>query len=355
MDTNQLKYLNAVNILVKAKVGALQAISRKFRYDFERAWRADLLRFLPKDLDYQKKFGINPEQEWAKLETEGIQVITIKDNSYPQPLRHIADPPFVLYVRGNKDALHGKCFAIVGTRALTDYGKRSTPHIATDIARAGFTIVSGLATGIDTLAHRAALEAGTPTIAVLACGIDDRTIFPQSNLGLVRKIIESGGAIISEYPAGLEAKQFTFPQRNRIISGLSKGVLVVEAAEQSGAMITAKCALDQNRDLFAIPGNIFAKTSQGTNNIIKAGAKLVTCAQDICEDYGILQDRPKLKVKADNEIEERVLAVLSGGETMIADEIVRQTGLDTAQANAALAIMEINKKIRSISGRFTLY
>ncbi len=359
-----MKYLNAINIIASAKSGALQAINHAFEEDWGCAWQSDLAKYIPRERDAEGKLitpnyaklqkSISLDKEWAKLTTAGIDMITILDDDYPELLRHIADPPFLLYVRGNRQTWTAQCFGVVGTRALSEYGKRVVPHITLDVARAGFNIVSGLAAGIDTLAHKTALEAGVPTIAVLGTGIDDATIFPAQNLGLAHKIIEKGGTIISEYAPETHGTKFSFPQRNRIISGLSRGVLVVEADEISGALITARCANEQGRDVFAIPGNIFAKTSQGTNNIIKKGAKLVTCAEDILEEYEIYLKKVKHKIKADNELEERILGVLTG-EPITADDIIRHTGLDAPQANATLMIMELKKKIKNLNGKFVLY
>lgn len=366
MADEQLKFLNAINILVTAKSGALRAIYDAFGGDWERAWRANLTKYIPREpneegnlvaVDYEKaKKTIYPEREWAILKKEKIDMMTILDDDYPKPLHHIPDPPFLLYVRGSREILSNNCFAIVGTRALSEYGKRGAPHVAFDVARAGFTIVSGLAMGIDTLAHKAALDVGAKTIAVLGTGIDDATIFPAPNLGLAHKIIEKGGAIISEYAVETHGTKFSFPQRNRIISGLSRGVLVVEADEQSGAMITARFAAEQGRDVFAIPGNIFAKTSQGTNNIIKKGAKMVTCAEDILEEYDIYlkSQKSNLKIVGENPIEDKILAVLSG-EPITADDIIRQTGLAVSEINVALTMMELHKKIKNVRGKFVLY
>jgi len=361
---NDLKYLNAINIVASAKSGALQVIHDRFGGDWERAWHSDLAKYIPRERDIEGKLAIpdyaklqkyiSPDKEWAKLAACVISLITILDEDYPELLRHIPDPPFLLYVRGNHGAWTGQCFGVVGTRALSEYGKRVVPHITLDLARAGFNIVSGLAAGIDTLAHKTAIETGMPTIAVLGCGIDDATIFPAQNLGLARKIIERGGAVIGEYAVGTHGTKFSFPQRNRIISGLSRGVLVVEADEISGALITARCANEQGRDVFAIPGNIFAKTSQGTNNIIKKGAKMVTCAEDILEEYEIYLKKVERMIKADNELEEKILGVLSG-EPTTADKVIRQTSLDAAQVNATLMVMELKKKVKNLNGRFILY
>ncbi len=346
-----IKYLNAINILAYAKPGALQKIHDKFDGDWQRAWNSDLRKFLPSDAP--NKDTVDVDRVWQELGKENISIVTILDKEYPTQLRHIPDPPFILYIKGSLESAMKPCFGVVGTRALSEYGKRATPHITMDIARAGFTIVSGLAAGVDTLAHKTALQAGTPTIAVLGCGIDDDTIFPVQNLTLAKEIVNSGGAVIAEYAPGTHGNKFSFPQRNRIISGLSRGVLIVEADIISGAMITAKSALDQNRDVFAIPGSIFAKTSEGTNNIIKKGAKLVTCADDILEDYGLESKKvKKLNVKADNEYEEKILSCLTD-QPVTANDLVRMTGIEPSTVNSTIMIMELNKKIKDIGhGKF---
>lgn len=349
---NDLKYLNAINILAFAKPGALQKVSDFYGADWKRAWNSNLAKFLPKDAPSSKT--IDPSKEWQKLEKENISLVTILDKDYPPLLKQTSDPPYLLYVRGTLEPAHKQCFGVVGTRAISEYGKRVTPHITLDIARAGFTIVSGLAAGVDTLAHKTAIEAGTPTIAVLGCGIDDATVFPAQNINLARKIVEKGGAVISEYAPGAHATKFSFPQRNRIVSGLSQGVLVVEADEQSGAIITAKCALDQNRDVFAIPGSIFSKTSIGTNDIIKTGAKLVTSANDILEEYQMVVNSKQqvLSIKPENENEEKILSALTD-EPITANDLVRVTGLEPSVVNSTIMIMELNKKIKDIGhGKF---
>ena len=358
-----MKHLNAINKLISARVGALQSIHDHFDGDWEKAWHSDLIKFAqdetgkakpPVDFTRLKK-AIDPDSEWKKLEKEKIGLVTIFDKEYPKLLTHISHPPFLLYIKGSVGVWKNKCFGVVGTRALSEYGKRAAPHITLDLARAGLTIVSGLATGIDTLAHKAALEAGAKTIAVLGTGIDEKTLYPQLNLPLARKIVEKGGAVISEYAPGTHGTKFSFPQRNRIISGLSKGVLVVEADHISGAMITAKCALEQNRDVFALPGSIFAKTSEGANSLIQKGAKLVACADDILEEYGLESKKMKKIIRAESPEEEKILAVLTSGPAM-ADDIIRKTGMDAPQVNATLMIMEIGKKIKNLGGgKFVFY
>ncbi|MFH1036814.1 MAG: DNA-processing protein DprA, partial [Patescibacteria group bacterium] len=215
---------------------------------------------------------------------EEIIKISIEDKNYPKILRKIKNPPKILYCRGNLPQDESKNFAIVGTRRYSNYGKQVALGISGDLAETGLTIISGLAPGIDTFAHTAAVERKKKTIAVLGTGLDKETIYPQSNLKLAEKIIETGGCLISEYPEGTRGTNFTFPQRNRIVSGLSLGVLVVEAKEKSGSLITAEFARKQGKKVFAIPGPVDSPNSKGTNHLIKTGAVLVENADDILRE-----------------------------------------------------------------------
>ncbi len=283
-----------------------------------------------------------------------IESITLDSDFYPKLLRQIHDPPPVLYVRGNPEVLTTECFAIVGTRAHSEYGKRTTQDLTGPLARAGFTIVSGMALGVDSLAHLAALEAKTPTIAVLAGGLADHRLYPPQNKRLAQRIIDGGGALISEHEPDARAQIFTFPARNRIISGMCKGVLVVEGDIKSGTMITAKSALDQGRDVFAVPGSVYSKKSEGTNYLIQKGAKLVSKVEDILEDYDMFLVRDE-EIKADNPSEAVILKAL-GEEPITPDEIIRRSGLDTSTATATLMIMELNRKVRNLgNGKFVVY
>ena len=230
------------------------------------------------------------------LERNQIEVIHIQDKSYPPLLKEIYDPPIVIYLKGNKKILKEKSLAIVGCRDATDYGRKAAKYFAYQLAKQGIHIVSGLAKGVDSYAHIGTILARNvdsypqkeklstigKTIAVLGCGLD--TIYPQENKKLANQIIETGGAIITEYPLGTKPEKSNFPARNRIISGLSKGVLVIEAKERSGSLITVDFALEQGRDVFCVPGNINSQNSIGTNELIKQGAMLVTNAKDIIGD-----------------------------------------------------------------------
>mgnify|MGYP003300428085 CR=1 FL=1 len=213
-----------------------------------------------------------------------IEEILIQSEEYPKQLKNIYDPPVKLYVLGNKQLLSQKGIAIVGTRKASEYGKKVALQFSKDLSQKGINIISGLALGIDTYAHLGTLQQNSigKTIAVLGSGLDN--LYPKQNIELAKKIIKSGGCLISEYPIGTKPERQNFPQRNRIISGLSKGVLVVEANEKSGALITTDFALEQGRDVFAVPGSVFSHISVGTNNLIKQGAKLVSKCEEILEE-----------------------------------------------------------------------
>ena len=219
------------------------------------------------------------------MEKTNIDIISIEDKEYPSLLKNIYSPPLNLYIRGNKEVLNMPSIAIVGCRNASSYGINIAQDFAYNLSKNGFNIVSGLAKGIDSYAHLGAVKAKEKTTAVLGNGLD--TIYPKENLELAENILSSGGAIISEYPLGTRPEKMNFPARNRIISGMCNGVLVVEAKEKSGTLITLDFALEQGRDVFAIPGNINSENSFGTNDIIKQGAKLVTSWEEIVEEYKV--------------------------------------------------------------------
>ena len=213
------------------------------------------------------------------MEKNHIEIVSINEKEYPENLKQIYDPPISLYIRGNKEILNQKNMAIVGCRNCSEYGKKATKYFAYQLAKDKFNIVSGLARGVDSYAHLATLCAKGKTIAVLGNGLDQ--IYPKENIRLANEILKNGGAIISEYPLGTKPEKMNFPARNRIISGMSNGVIVVEAKEKSGSLITADFALEQGREVYAVPGNINSVNSVGTNFLIKQGAKIVTHYSDI--------------------------------------------------------------------------
>ena len=277
-----------------------------------------------------------------------IKNISIEDKNYPRLLKKIKDPPKVLYYLGEIKPKEN-CFAIVGTRRFSPYGKQVALEIAGDLAEAGLTIVSGLAPGIDTFCHRAAIEKKKRTIAVLGTGLDEKSIYPKSNLKLVKKILEFGGCLISEYPPGTSGAKFTFPKRNRIISGLSLGVLVVEAPEKSGALITAEYAFSQKRKVFAIPGSIYSKTSKGCHYLIKKGAKLVENANDILRELQLPELTLPGGVQGETAEENLILEALKE-EALYIDKIIEKTKLPAKKVASTLAILEIKGKVRNLGG-----
>lgn len=234
-----------------------------------------------KNLEESKNIDLLVKYE-AYIKTHNIQLVNFFDKIYPEKLKNIYAPPITLFAKGDINLLQGKSLAVVGCRNPSDYGLKVSKELVRDISRNGFTIISGMARGIDAVAHKAAIESNGKTIAVLGCGVD--VVYPRENMDLYVSILKKG-LIISEYIVGTEPKAENFPLRNRIISGLSDGVLVVEARKQSGTMITTDFALEQGRELYVVPGNINSITSEGTNNLIKEGAKVVTCADDILEDF----------------------------------------------------------------------
>jgi len=278
-----------------------------------------------------------------------IKTISIKDKNYPKPLKEIKDPPEILYYEGELKS-EENCFAVVGTRMSSSYGKQVALEIAGDLAEAGLTIVSGLAPGIDSFSHLAALEGRKRTIAVLGTGLDEKSIYPQENLKLAREILETGGALISEYPPGTRGTQFTFPQRNRIISGLSLGVLIIEAKQKSGALITANWAKKQGRKIFAIPGPIHSLNSKGCHYLIKHEvAKLVENANDILKELNLPLKELSSFYEGENEEENLILNSLEE-DALDIDKIIERTKLSAATVASSLAILEIKGKVKNLGG-----
>lgn len=289
--------------------------------------------------------------ELQRIEQAGVQLQTWEDPGYPAALTHIDDPPPLLYLRGTLSTADRWAVAVVGTRNPTAYGREATYRLAGDLAAAGVTIISGLAIGIDTIAHRAALDAGGRTVAVLGCGLD--RIYPQRNVKLAEEIAAQG-ALLSEYAPHLPPLAGNFPARNRIISGLSLGVLVVEAGERSGALITVGFALEQGREVLAVPGSIFSKASAGTNRLIAQGAILITSAEDVLAQLNLseaaAQQEAALAVPETAQ-EAALLAALSYEPAHI-DEIGRTCALAAGEVGALLTMMELKGLIRHVGGMY---
>ena len=291
------------------------------------------------------------ERQVKIFETSGCLWITFCDPDYPARLKQIPDPPPFLFVRGSLTDADDLALALVGSRLATDYGKSITRKITAELVARGVTIISGLATGIDSYAHQAALESGGRTIAVLGNGLD--IVYPAENKSLASRI-EKNGALVSEFLFETKPEAENFPRRNRIISGLSLGVIVVEAPAQSGALLTAQYALEQNREVFAVPGNLGKKTSEGTNNLIRQGAKLVTRAEDILEEIRILTPAELRKVLADIPplpAEENKIYKILSGEPLHIDKLAAESNLSVSQALTGLLNLELRGLARQLSGK----
>jgi DNA processing protein len=309
-----------------------------------RARRSDLLKAgLPPgatDWFIEQRNNARPEQELEILEREDIQVIGLHGIKKLALLGEIHDPPLLLFCRGNEQAIsHEPSLAVVGTRSISRYGQAATAQICRPLARAGFTIVSGLAIGVDAAAHQAALEESGLTVAVLAGGIDRPNVHPKANARLAERIIESGGALVSELPPGCQPNRLRFPRRNRIIAGLTQGTIVVEAATKSGALITAEHAMEFNRDVWSVPGPITQRTSQGTNRLIAQGANPAWTAQAIIEYYGQTADTGAEPRNA--SLEENLIIDILSKQSENLDSIIKQSGLAAPIALSNLSQLEI--------------
>ncbi len=353
-----MKYLNAINKIPGIGSHRLILLLNYFK-NSEAIWKADLAHLKASGLGEktaQKMFfakkDIHPELEWEKLKAAHIHLISLKDSHYPSLLKEIFHPPYILYYRGHLDIFQLPSIAIVGARKCTSYGSQIAQKLAQELVQSGVIVVSGMALGIDSFAHFGALEKQGKTIAVLGNGLDDTSIAPRTNFNLSRQIIEKG-ALLSEYPLETSASPLTFPARNRIIAGLTQGTIVIEAGIKSGALITAKMALEYNREVFAIPGSIFSPQSLGTNNLIRQGAKLVTSLKDILEELKFTQKfslkKSPLK-KPTNQTEETILKTISN-EPIHIDKIAKLVKLQTADINAILSLMEIKGWIKNVGGQ----
>jgi len=306
-------------------------------------------------------------EELARAAAAGVTVISMDDPAYPPRLKEIYDPPLTLYVRGSLEVLTKPGLAMVGTRHPTPYGSGMAERLACDLATHGLVIISGMARGVDTASHRGAIAAKGKTLAVFGTGVD--VIYPKENSRLSEQILALGGAHISEFPLGTFAAPQNFPIRNRILSGMSVGVLVVEAAEYSGTRITARCALEQNRDVFAVPGNVTNKNSWGPNTLIKQGAKLVATWEDVWEELppevrlaltpATSPESPgasSASLFPDEGLpphEKRILSLLKADETTHIDELVErlETEMSSSEIFAALFELELAGKIRQMPGK----
>jgi DNA processing protein len=320
--------------------------------------------FLETHLPLQKKEKLQQviarglyEERLGIYERLGIHLVPITHPQYPRLLKEIHDPPPLLYVKGDLSALEGKTLGVVGTRMASEYGKQATEKLVEEVAPVGVSIISGLAAGIDTCAHWAALQHQLPTVAVFGCGLD--VIFPSNNRRLSEEIVANGGALISEYPLGTQGSKYTFPQRNRIVAGLSHGILVVEGSVKSGALITARLALEEGRSVFAVPGNIFSPGAQGPLHLIKNGAIPVIAGDDILKDLNWSLNEPLAGAEKniqqtllfqDLSEEDRRLLELIPYDPVSIESVQFKSGLSSAQLGECLTMMELDGLIILLPG-----
>ena len=351
-----IKYWVAFSLIPQLGTVRFRLLEGYFK-SLERAWTAGTEEFKAAGIDGKTARGIvshrdniNPDAEMERLDRAGTRALTWNDPGYPPRLKEISDPPPVLYLRGELLPEDERSVAVVGTRKATAYGREAAGVLSRDLARSGVTIVSGLARGIDSIAHRAALEGEGRTIAVFGCGLD--IIYPSEHRRLAQDILERG-ALVSEYPLGTKPKATHFPQRNRIISGMTLGTLVVEAPMDSGALWTVRHALEQNREVFCVPGSIFSPVSKLTNALIQEGAKLVLNHKDILEELNLtvvshqIEMREMLHPADDNE---SMLLDHLGHEPVHIDDIRRRSGLPIAVVSSTLSMMELKGMVQEVGG-----
>ena len=354
MTNKELKYWVGFNIIPgigRVKFAQIETYFAKL----EDAWKAPAGDFKKAGLDSNTikaietlRPSINIDIELEKLEKSNVQAFTYHDSGYPERLKEIYDYPPLIYIKGELIPEDAWCISVVGTRKATVYGRQVTEEIVEDLARNKITVVSGLARGIDTIAHNCALKAGGRTAAIFACGVD--TIYPAENADLSRRISENG-ALISEYPLGAKPRPDNFPRRNRIMSGMSLGVLVIEAGESSGAIITAHMATEQDREVFAVPGSILSPMSRGTNALIQEGAKLVRNCNDILEELNLTVSEQQLGMKeiVTASATEAILLKQLGSEPVHIDQICRDSGMPISEVSSNLTIMELKGLVRQVN------
>lgn len=353
---SDLKYWLGFNYVSGIGPAKVQALLGYFG-TLERAWRATDVELLDIGFDARAIQSFNDTRRTLDLdkytqqvEASGVKVLTWSRDDYPDLLREIPAAPPLLFVRGSYEPIDRWAVAVVGTRRLTAYGRQVTRDLVTGLVGNGITIVSGLARGIDAVAHRSAIESGGRTIAVMASGIDK--VYPPEHRDLARDIVNGHGALVTDYPFGAEPESNHFPARNRLISGLSLGVVVIEAGEKSGALITARFALEQNREVFAVPGNIHSPVSIGTNRLIQQGGKLVMRVEDVLEELNLKMVTEQAAVQAvlpETAEEAELISQLSSHPLHI-DELRRLTGMPSSLISSTLTMMELKGMVQQVGG-----
>lgn len=358
-EQDQLIYLNALNCISFLGPKRITALVDFFGTP-EQAWSAperqlkevSSLQGLLPQLE-QERYKLNPAREWDRLEKKGVKCVAVDSDIYPPLLKQLSCPPPILYYRGSLNSIAGPAVAVVGSRRSTFYGNEVAQLLARELSAAGVSVISGMALGIDTAAHRGCLENGGYTAAVLGCGLDH--CYPPRNLDLMEQIVASG-AVISEFPLGTKPLPGHFPRRNRIISGLSLGTVVVEATAKSGSLITADYALEQNREVFAVPGNIGSPYSRGCHKLIKEGAHLVESVADILNEI-MVHAPAEEQLTLDSaaliltDLEKNLLGLIPY-QPMHVDDIVQACGRKASEVVTLLLTLELKKVIRQLPGKY---
>lgn len=352
---NEAKYYNAFALV--GEIGPVRF--KKLLAYFKKisiAWSASEKEIIQSGIEENiakriiaSRAAISPDAEWEKLLKDKISAVISIDPSYPALLGQIYAPPAILYFKGDLKNNLDFPLGVVGSRKISSYGRQAAADIVGKLANSGITIVSGMAAGVDTASHEAALAGGGKTIAVLGSGLDSANLLPKKYLA--EKIIRRG-ALISEFPFGMPALKHHFPLRNRIIAGLSRGVLIIEAAEKSGALITAKFALSENREVFAIPGSIYWPNSAGANNLIKSGAKAITKYEEVLEELDLtkIQNYINNKKVIAPAPEEKIILESISAEPLHIDEISKKTKLPSERAASILMLMEMKGMVKNLGG-----
>ena len=352
-------YLHGLNLLPQFGPARLAVLGKRFK-TFRSAFEASEQQLVAAGIDPEvaKKFlalrpNINLENEAQKLAAEGIGIISYRDANYPKLLLEIPKFPPILYFKGIMDAADELCVAVVGTRQITNYGRTVIPQLVEPIVDAGCVIVSGMAFGVDSASHEISIKKGRRTIAVLGGGLDEKSLYPKHHALLAQRILDAGGALISEYPIGTPNFKQNFVARNRIISGLSVATLIIECDLESGTLITAKHALDQNRNVYAVPGPIYSPQSQGPNNLLKMGAKPVTTANDVLEDLNLktLPAQQTAQTTFGDSKEETMLLKLLNFEPLIIDALIKQSELEASTVTSALTFLEMKGRVKNLGGQ----
>ncbi len=353
-----MKYLNALNRIegigaqkMRLLVGFFGSAEAAWKADFPDLEKSGIGKAAAAKVIEQRK-NIDPDAEWEKMQKENIRLIDWESSDYPILLREISNPPYLLYARGNLDLNSAPIISIVGSRKYTQYGKQVAENFSRELARAGIIVASGMAIGIDSFAHRGALNAGGKTVAVLADSLDNEHLHPRINFNMSQEILENG-LLLSEYAVPTESLPVLFPARNRIVAGLSMGTLIIEAGEKSGSLITATLALEFNREIFAVPGPIFSPQSFGTNDLIKKGAKVVTSIRDILEELnlGKIEKSNQSFLKIPENKEEEILLKILSTDPLHIDNIAKISKLGTVSVLSNLTLMELKGWVRNIGGQ----